>query len=168
MDNIAANHFSFIAGVLGFAVAMTSASALCRACFPSVQMKILDDLLRETRQIYEQADAENLFPSEIFREISKAMLARCVDNFRYCVFFFQSLLAHKVWNNAASHFAKALTTRQLSFMNFLLFSMVFHYASCSCRIVSRNSGLACMSDFFSLAPFQNLTILFTDHQRDRA
>ena len=78
MDNTSASHFDFIAGVVGFVIAVTSASAWCCACFPSVQMKILDGLLRETQQIYEQADAENLFPSEIFREISKSMLARCV------------------------------------------------------------------------------------------
>ena len=155
MDSISANHFNFIAGVLGFVIAVTSASAWCRACFPSVQMKILDDLLRETRQIYEQADAENLFPSENFRKISKSMLARCVDKpirFFFSSKFISSLLTHKVWSNAASHFAKAPTTRQQSFMNFLLFSMDFHSASCSCRIVSRNSGLACMSDFFHRLP----------------
>jgi len=79
MDSTSASHFSFIAGVLGFVIAVTSTSAWCRACFPSVQMKILDDLLRETQKIYEQADAENLFPSEKFRKISKSMLARCVE-----------------------------------------------------------------------------------------
>ena len=78
MENTSASNFSFIAGVFGFVIAVNSASAWCRACFPSVQMKILDDLLRETRQIYEQADTENLFPSEIFQKISKSMLARCV------------------------------------------------------------------------------------------
>ena len=82
MDSTSASHFNFIAGVLGFVIAITSASAWCRACFPSIQMKILDDLLRETRQIYQQADTENLFPSEIFRKISKSMLAR-----RVCFFF---------------------------------------------------------------------------------
>ena len=82
MDNTSASHFNFIAGVLGFVIAVASASAWGCACFPSVQMKILDDLLRETRQIYEQADAENLFPSEKFRKISKSMLARCA-----CFFF---------------------------------------------------------------------------------
>ena len=79
MDNTSASHFNFIAGVLGFVIAVTSASAWCRACFPSVQMKILDGLLRETQQIYEQADTENLFPSENFRKISKSMLARCAE-----------------------------------------------------------------------------------------
>jgi len=75
MDSTSASHFSFIAGVLGFVMAVTSASAWCRAYFPSVQMKILDDLLKETQEIYEQAETENLFPSEIFRKISKSMLA---------------------------------------------------------------------------------------------
>jgi hypothetical protein len=90
MDSASASHFNFIAGVLGFVIAVTSASAWCRACFPSVQMKILDDLLRETRQIYEQADAENLFPSENFRKMSKSMLARCVE--KPTIFFFSSLI----------------------------------------------------------------------------
>ena len=82
MDSTSASQFGFIAGVLGFVMAVTSASAWCRAYFPSVQMKILDDLLRETQQIYEQADAEDLFPSENFRKISKSMLAGCI-----CFFF---------------------------------------------------------------------------------
>ena len=82
MDSTSASHFNFITGLLGFVIAVTSASAWCRAYFPGVQMKILDDLLRETHQIYEQVDAENLFPSENFRKISKSMLARCV-----CFFF---------------------------------------------------------------------------------
>ena len=87
MDNNTASHFNFIAGVLGFVIAVTSASAWCRACFPSVQMKILDGLLRETQQIYEQADAENLFPSENFRKISKSMLARYAE--KPMLIFFQ-------------------------------------------------------------------------------
>ena len=146
MDSTSATHFGVIAGVLGFVLAVTSASACCRGWFPSVQIKILDELLRETRQIYEQADAENLFPSDFFRKISKSMLVRCVEKSILC--FSSVLLAHKVWNNVATHFAKALTTRQLSFSNFLLFSMGFHYTSCSYRIVSRNLGLACMLVFF--------------------
>ena len=166
MDSTSASHFGFIAGVLGFVLAVTSASACCRGCFPSVQMKILDELLRETRQIYEQADSENLFPSDFFRKISKSMLVRCVEKSILC--FWSFLLAHEVWNNAAIHFAKALTMRQLSFSNFLHFLMGFHYTSCSYLIVSRNSGLACMSVFFSLTPCQNITILFIDHHRDRA
>ena len=132
--------------MLGFVLAVTSASTFCRGCFPSVQMKILDELLKETRRIYEQADAENLFPSELFRKISKSMLVRCVEKSILC--FSSFLLAHKVWNNAATHFAKALTTRQRSFSNFLHFSMGFQYTSCGYRIVSRNSGLACMLVFF--------------------
>ena len=87
MDSTSASHFNFMAGVLGFVIAVTSASACCRTCFPSVQMKILDDLLGETHQIYEQADAEHLFPSENFRKISKSMLARCVEKPILCFFF---------------------------------------------------------------------------------
>ncbi|EDR13148.1 uncharacterized protein LACBIDRAFT_308683 [Laccaria bicolor S238N-H82] len=71
MDSTSASHFTFIAGVLGFVMAV----AWCRAYFPSIQMKFLDDLLKETQQIYEQAETENLFPSEKFRKISKSMLA---------------------------------------------------------------------------------------------
>ena len=84
MDSTSASHFGFISGVLGFVLAVTSASACCRGCFPSVQMKILDELLRETRQIYEQADSENIFPSDFFRKISKSMLVRCVEKSILC------------------------------------------------------------------------------------
>ena len=160
MDSTSAIDFGFIAGVLGFGLAVTSASACCRGCFPSVQMKTLDELLRETRQMYEQADAENLFPSDFFQKISKSMLVRCVEKSILC--FSSFLLRHKAWNNAATHFAKALTTQQLSFSNFLLFSMDFHYTSCSYRIVSRNSGLTCMLEFFiNSLPAHNGS--FVDH-----
>ena len=85
MESTSASDFNFIAGVLCFVIAVASATTCCYTCFPSVQMKILDDLLRETRQIYVQADAENLFPFEVSRDISTE-LARCVEKLILCFF----------------------------------------------------------------------------------
>lgn len=78
MDDSASSHFSFVAGVLGFAITIISAAACCRTYLPGTQMKILDELLKETRTIYEKADADGLFPSQNFKEASLRMLARYV------------------------------------------------------------------------------------------
>lgn len=43
-------------------------------------MKILDELLKETRTIYEKADTDGLFPSENFKEASLRMLARMEES----------------------------------------------------------------------------------------
>lgn len=137
MDSTSANHFSFIAGVLGFVMAVTSASAWCRAYFPSVQMKILDDLLRETRQIYEQADTENLFPSEKFRKRSKSMLASMEQ---------RSLPLRESTYNATTVIHEFLAL----FNGLSLRIMQLSYRVKKLR--------ACLHvNFFSSTPFQNIT-----------
>lgn len=137
MDTTSASHFSFIAGVLGFVIAVTSASAWCRACFPSVQMKILDDLLRETRQIYEQADTENLFPSEKFRKRSKSMLASMEQ---------RSLPLRESTYNATTVIHEFLAL----FNGLSLRIMQLSYRVKKLR--------ACLHvNFFSSTPFQNIT-----------
>jgi len=80
MDDSASNHFNFIAGVLGFIVTVASTTLCCRAYLPGAQMKILDELLTETRTIYEKANADDLFPSDNFRKSSLTTLARYVKN----------------------------------------------------------------------------------------
>ena len=80
MDDSAANHFNFLAGVFGFIVTVASTALCCRAYLPGAQMRILDELLKETRTIYEKADADNLFPSDNFRKVSSTMLTRYVQN----------------------------------------------------------------------------------------
>ncbi|KIK04126.1 hypothetical protein K443DRAFT_93835 [Laccaria amethystina LaAM-08-1] len=80
MDDSASNHFNFVAGVLGFAITIISAAACCRTYLPGAQMKILDELLKETRTIYEKADADGLFPSENFKEASLRMLGRMEES----------------------------------------------------------------------------------------
>jgi hypothetical protein len=60
MDANAANNFNFLAGVFGFIVTVASTALCCRAYLPGAQMKILDKLLKETRTIYEKADADDL------------------------------------------------------------------------------------------------------------
>ena len=75
MDDNAASHFNFIIGVLGFAVTIASTVLCFRTYLPGAQMKILDELLKETRSIYEKADADDLFPSGDFREITLTRLS---------------------------------------------------------------------------------------------
>lgn len=74
MDDSVANNFNFIAGVLGFIVTVASTALCCRAYLPGAQMKILDELLKETRSIHEKADVEDLFPSDDFRKVSSTKL----------------------------------------------------------------------------------------------
>lgn len=80
-----ANNFNFVAGVFGFVVTIASAALCCRAYLPGTQMKILDELLKETRSIYEKANADNLFPSDDFREVSLITLTEYVDWVRHGV-----------------------------------------------------------------------------------
>ena len=80
MDDNAANHFNFVVGILGFAITVASTALCCRAYLPATQMKVLDELLKETRTIYEKAEADDLFPSGDFREISLSTLTECVEN----------------------------------------------------------------------------------------
>ena len=76
MTDNSANLFNFVVGVFGFIATITSTALCCRAYLPGAQMKILDELLQETRTIYEKADADGLFPSDAFRRTSLTMLAR--------------------------------------------------------------------------------------------
>ena len=85
MNNNAANNFNFVAGVLGFAITVVSAAAYCRSYLPGVQMKILDELLKETRTIYEKVETDNLFPSDTFRKSSLTTLVRYVK-IQFCSF----------------------------------------------------------------------------------
>lgn len=79
-DNSQSAHlFNFVVGVFGFIATITSTALCCRAYLPGAQMKILDDLLKETRTIYEKADGDGLFPSDAFRRTSLTMLARAED-----------------------------------------------------------------------------------------
>ncbi|KAF9463065.1 hypothetical protein BDZ94DRAFT_1259982 [Collybia nuda] len=67
MADKASNIFSFFLGGLALISAITSTILYYRAFLPTAQMKILDDLLRETKDIYVKAEAEGLLPGTLFR-----------------------------------------------------------------------------------------------------
>jgi hypothetical protein len=60
--------FSYSVG--GFAVISTITSALfyCRLFLPSTRLKVLDELLVETKEIYHKAEAERLLPNAVSRD----------------------------------------------------------------------------------------------------
>jgi hypothetical protein len=74
MNSNSANLFNFAVGVFGFVTTVASVALFCRSYLPGAQMKILDELLKETRTIFEIADADGLFPSDAFRKTSLTML----------------------------------------------------------------------------------------------
>ena len=59
MDASTVNNFNLLAGILGFIITVVSSTVLCcRAYLPGARMKILDELLKETRTIYEKVDPD--------------------------------------------------------------------------------------------------------------
>lgn len=79
------NLFSYCIG--GFALISTLASItiFSRGYLPAAQMKILTELLDETKMIYEKAEAEQLLPDENFRREARNDLLKWVfcDLFTY-------------------------------------------------------------------------------------
>jgi len=60
----ASNDFGYFIGGLALMSTITSLALCSRSYLLVSQMKILDNLLQETRQIYEKSDAEDLLPSD--------------------------------------------------------------------------------------------------------
>ena len=54
--------------------AVVSLTLCSRFYLPSSQMKILDELLQETRQIYEKSDAEDLLPTHFKADFIEKLL----------------------------------------------------------------------------------------------
>jgi len=59
------NEFSYSLGGLALMTTVVSLVLYTRTYLPSTQMRILDELLQETRQIYERSDAEDLLPTDL-------------------------------------------------------------------------------------------------------
>ena len=59
------NEFSYFLGGLALMTTIVSLVLYTRTYLPSTQLKILDELLQETRQIYEKSDAEDLLPTNL-------------------------------------------------------------------------------------------------------
>ena len=57
--------FSYFLGGLALMSTLISLLLCSRSYLPSIQMKILDELLQETKQIYETSEAEDLIPSNL-------------------------------------------------------------------------------------------------------
>ena len=54
---------------------VASLTLYSRTYLPEPQMKILEELLQETRQIYEKSDAEDLLPSDFKADFIEALMA---------------------------------------------------------------------------------------------
>ena len=123
MNSNSANLFNFAVGVFGFATTIASVALFFRAYLPGAQMKILDELLKETRTIFEIADADGLFPSDAFRKTSLTMLIWYV-----CLefAFISSSNIRRMYvivrRSRAHCFAKGPTTQQRLFKNTSLYS----------------------------------------------
>ncbi|KAF9461975.1 hypothetical protein BDZ94DRAFT_757675 [Collybia nuda] len=59
------NAFSYAVGGLALFSTLASVLLYSRTYLPGAQMKVLDDLLVETRQIYEKASTEGLLPPDV-------------------------------------------------------------------------------------------------------
>ena len=53
---------------------LVSLTLYSRTYLPGSQMKILDELLQETRQIYEKSDAEDLLPTHFKADFIEKLL----------------------------------------------------------------------------------------------
>ena len=60
----ASQDLSYFLGGLALMSTVTSLGLYSRSYLPNAQIKILDELLHETRQIYEKSDAEDLIPND--------------------------------------------------------------------------------------------------------
>jgi uncharacterized protein YcaQ len=66
MDNAAfTSIFGYVVGIISL-IAMALSVFLFRSHLPSRQIKVLDELLKDTRAIYEWADEAGLLPTTIF------------------------------------------------------------------------------------------------------
>lgn len=72
--------FSYFVGGLALVSAIISTILYYRIYLPEAQIKILDDLLRETKDIYKKADADGLLEeAEAFRNFIQTQLLRLVS-----------------------------------------------------------------------------------------
>ena len=65
--------FGYFVGGLGLMSTAISLAFFSRSYLPSNQMKILDELLRETRQIYEKSVEADLLPSNLQRALGERL-----------------------------------------------------------------------------------------------
>lgn len=73
----ASNTFSYAIGGIAIISTISSLLLYSRVFLPNTQLRILDDLLTETRTIYHKAEAEGLLPCDVSAK-AKAKLLRSV------------------------------------------------------------------------------------------
>jgi uncharacterized protein YcaQ len=77
MDNAtlsySSNIFGYVVGIISL-IAMALSVFLYRSHLPSYRMRALDELLKDTRAIYEWADKAGLLPTTVFRIMVLAVL----------------------------------------------------------------------------------------------
>lgn len=73
------NIFSFFVGALALISAMLSTISYYRTYLPGAQIKVFDELLKETKDIYDKANADGLLESEAFRDSIQNNISRYAD-----------------------------------------------------------------------------------------
>lgn len=68
------NLFSYCVGGFALFSTLVSVAMFSRGYLPTAQMKILTEILDETKSIYDKAEAEQLLPDEQFRRAVKKKL----------------------------------------------------------------------------------------------
>lgn len=80
--------FAYYVGAFGLTTTIVSVVYFCHNYLPSAQLKVLDDVLRETRDFYEKARSDGLLP-EPYAERVQANLSKLEDataDLRGCVY----------------------------------------------------------------------------------
>lgn len=75
MSDTSANLFSYCVGGLALLSTIISIVLFYRSYLPSVQMKLLDELLNETKAIFHKVDADGMLPTEASRQFVATALA---------------------------------------------------------------------------------------------
>lgn len=71
--DVSSNIFSYFVGGLALISTITSVLLYCRVYLPSAQMKVLEELLTETKVIYDKANLEGLLPREAAISAKKSL-----------------------------------------------------------------------------------------------
>jgi hypothetical protein len=76
-----ANLFSYCVGGLALVSSIVSVVIFYRSYLPGVQIRLLDDVLQETKQIFQATEADGLFPTPVFQLTVQEQLTKYI--FRY-------------------------------------------------------------------------------------
>lgn len=88
MDQSANDKFSFYLGILAVVSAAVSSVLFLKTYLPGAQLKLLNEVLTETHEIFEKALADDLLPSEAYKSKAEESLKRSALSPRFAVWCF--------------------------------------------------------------------------------